>query len=87
LRIDDRLGSIERGKAASFVIFDLQSENLHPTRNLLASLVTRADASDIAAVVHHGFVVSGEIPRRERVPVLPDLKDDSASGIPNAGSR
>jgi 5-methylthioadenosine/S-adenosylhomocysteine deaminase len=80
LKLDDRLGSIECGKAASFIVFDLRSDNLNPTRDLLASIVTRADATDIAAVVNHGFVVAGAMPVREHVSPLPSLNGGMPAG-------
>ncbi|HLE57912.1 MAG TPA: amidohydrolase family protein [Rhodothermia bacterium] len=71
LNLDQGLGALTLGKAASFIVFDLQTDNLYPARDPLASIVNRADTSDIAAVVHHGSVVFGELKARSNVPELP----------------
>lgn len=73
LNLADRLGSLAPGKAASFVVFDLQTDNLYPARDPLASIVNRGDMSDIAAVVHDGLIVAGELVARDAAAVPPTL--------------
>jgi cytosine/adenosine deaminase-related metal-dependent hydrolase len=59
--LDDTLGSITVGKAASLVVVDMSSPNLAGSVNPLASLVERATAADIRAVLVDGAVVHGAI--------------------------
>jgi 5-methylthioadenosine/S-adenosylhomocysteine deaminase len=59
--LDDTLGSITVGKAASLVVVDMSSRNLAGSVNPLASLVERATAADIRAVLVDGAVVHGAI--------------------------
>jgi cytosine/adenosine deaminase-related metal-dependent hydrolase len=58
----DELGSLARGKRADMVMFDLDSLNLRPLHDPVASLVNRADIADIRAVVHEGRVARGALP-------------------------
>jgi len=55
------VGSLERGKLADVVVFDAGSPNLRPVRDPVATLVNRADARDIAAVLHEGRIVHGRL--------------------------
>jgi cytosine/adenosine deaminase-related metal-dependent hydrolase len=59
--LDDRLGWLAPGKDATFVVFDTETDNLRSSEDPLASVVQRADRSDIAAVVIQGEVVAGSI--------------------------
>jgi cytosine/adenosine deaminase-related metal-dependent hydrolase len=58
---DREIGSLERGKLADVVVFDARSPNLRPVRDPVATLVNRADARDIAAVLREGRVVHGRL--------------------------
>ena len=62
LGIDDRLGWLDAGKDATFVAMDLTSDSLVGTSDPLASVVSRAEESDIAAVVVRGKLVVGDVP-------------------------
>jgi cytosine/adenosine deaminase-related metal-dependent hydrolase len=59
LQLDDELGSLSAGKAATLVALDLGSLNLVDSVDPVASLVTRAGAADIRAVLVDGRVVHG----------------------------
>jgi cytosine/adenosine deaminase-related metal-dependent hydrolase len=58
----DEFGSLARGRRADMVMFDLQSLNLRPLHDPVASLVNRADAADIRLVLHEGCAVHGALP-------------------------
>lgn len=62
LRRERDVGSLERGKLADVLVFDARSPNLRPVRDPVATLVNRADARDIAAVLREGRVVHGRLP-------------------------
>lgn len=47
LGMDERLGSIDPGKEARVIVFDMNSRNLRGSLNPLASIVRRAEPSDI----------------------------------------
>lgn len=47
LEMDERLGSIDPGKEARVIVFDRNSRNLRGSLNPLASIVRRAEPSDI----------------------------------------
>jgi cytosine/adenosine deaminase-related metal-dependent hydrolase len=55
------VGSLEPGKRADLVLFDVRSPNLRPVRDPVATLVNRADARDIAAILREGRVVHGQL--------------------------
>lgn len=65
LGIDDRLGSLSEGKDATFAAIRLVGGSLDGTSDPVASVVSRAEAGDVAAVVMRGKVVTGELPARE----------------------
>ncbi len=54
LKLDDRLGSISPGKAASMLAVDVESDNLVDSVNLIASIVDRASPTDLRAVIIDG---------------------------------
>lgn len=56
------IGSLAPGRRADMVMFDLQSLNLRPVHDPVASLVNRADVADIRAVLHEGAPVHGLLP-------------------------
>jgi cytosine/adenosine deaminase-related metal-dependent hydrolase len=58
---DREAGSLEPGKLADVVVFDARSPNLRPVRDPVATLVNRAEARDIAAVLREGRVVHGQL--------------------------
>lgn len=55
------VGSLEAGKLADVVAFDVRTPNLRPVRDPVATLVNRAEARDIAAVLREGLVVHGHL--------------------------
>lgn len=59
--VDDRLGSIVPGKSASLVVFDLRRDSLAYSTDAIASIVQRATAADISAVLIDGEVVHGTL--------------------------
>lgn len=61
LQLDDELGSLAPGKSATLVALDLDSTNLVDSADPLASLVARAGAADIRAVLVDGRVVHGAL--------------------------
>lgn len=62
LGLGDRLGSISEGKEATFVAIDLESDSMTGTADPIASVVSRAEVTDIAGVVVRGKVVVGGLP-------------------------
>jgi cytosine/adenosine deaminase-related metal-dependent hydrolase len=50
MRIDQRLGSIREGKEARVMVINSRSNNLWGSVNPLASVVRRAEPSDILAI-------------------------------------
>lgn len=61
LGLDD-LGYLDRGKAATLVVFDARRQNLARSLNPIASIVSRAEAADIEAVMVDAAVVHGALP-------------------------
>lgn len=59
--LDDSLGSITPGKSASLAIFDLRRDSLAYSVDPVASIVHRASAADISAVIIDGEVVHGAL--------------------------
>ena len=59
--LDDTLGSITAGKSASLVVVNMASRNLAGSVNPVASLVERATAADIQAVLVDGVVAHGAL--------------------------
>lgn len=58
LGIERELGTLEPGKAASFVVLNFASMNLRGVRDLHAAIVHRAGPQDIRRVVSHGVDVT-----------------------------
>jgi cytosine/adenosine deaminase-related metal-dependent hydrolase len=58
------IGSLEPGKLADVVAFDARSPNLRPVHDPVATLVNRAEARDITAVLREGRVVHGRLAAR-----------------------
>ncbi|MEM2291714.1 MAG: amidohydrolase family protein [Nitrososphaerota archaeon] len=54
LRLDGEYGSLVVGKKASFILLNLNSPNLRPTKNVYSCIVHRACLSDVALVVING---------------------------------
>jgi 5-methylthioadenosine/S-adenosylhomocysteine deaminase len=57
LGLDDRIGSIEAGKAADIIIVDMNKPHLTPMYNPYSHLVYAASGSDVATVIINGAVV------------------------------
>lgn len=57
LGIDDKVGSIEVGKHADFIIINTDSPNLTPVWNPVASVVFAAQGSDVDTVVIDGRII------------------------------
>lgn len=54
LKLDDRLGSLERGKDADITIIDGRSANLSPLNDVFSAIVFAADKSNIERVYSRG---------------------------------
>jgi len=63
LGLGSMIGSIEEGKRADIAFLDLNSPNLHFSRDLVASTVHRARACDVRCVMVDGDILHGSIPR------------------------
>ena len=61
LQLDDVLGSLAVGKSASIVAVDMTSNNLAYSLDPIASLIERATAADIRAVLVDGRLVHGAL--------------------------
>jgi len=61
LKLDHELGSIGPGKAASLLVIDMESDNLVGSVDPIASIVDRAGASDIRAVLVDGKLAYGTL--------------------------
>ena len=61
LQLDDVLGSLAVGKSASIVAMDMTSNNLAYSLDPIASLIERATAADIRAVLVDGRLVHGAL--------------------------
>lgn len=57
LGIEDKVGSIEAGKRADVIIFDMLNPYLTPTRNPLTSIVLYGTAGDIDTVIVDGKIL------------------------------
>lgn len=57
LGIFDRVGSLEPGKRADIVIFDLRAPHLNPVHNPVSQIVYAARASDVKATIVDGQVL------------------------------
>jgi cytosine/adenosine deaminase-related metal-dependent hydrolase len=60
LRLDKDLGSLTPGKEASFIVFDLSSQNLKYQQDVVSALVHRATPADIAGIYVKGHCVVNE---------------------------
>jgi cytosine/adenosine deaminase-related metal-dependent hydrolase len=56
----DRIGSLEAGKQADFVVFDMDKPHLTPSFNPVATLVYNASGADVRTVVIAGKIVVEE---------------------------
>ena len=54
LRLDKELGSLTPGKQASFIAFDLHSQNLEYQQDVISAIVHRASPGDIAEIYIRG---------------------------------
>ena len=54
LGLDKKLGSLEPGKEASFIVLDINTINLRNTKNIYASIVHRAGPQDIILFISRG---------------------------------
>jgi len=57
LGLDSRIGSLEPGKAADFIVIDTDSPHLQPMWNPVAAVVFAAQGSDVDTVVIDGTLV------------------------------
>jgi cytosine/adenosine deaminase-related metal-dependent hydrolase len=71
---DDQIGSIETGKRADLVIFDLQRPEWVPTHDVVRNLVYSADGGSVKTVL-----VDGRVVLRDRTPLVDErrLLDDA----------
>ncbi len=57
LGMDDKIGSIEKGKKADIIIIDLGKPHLHPLFNVYSLLVYSMKSSDVESVIVNGQLV------------------------------
>jgi 5-methylthioadenosine/S-adenosylhomocysteine deaminase len=57
LGLDDRIGSVEVGKAADLIIIDMNKPHLTPMYNPYSHLVYAAAGSDVTTVIINGKIV------------------------------
>lgn len=60
LRIDDRVGSIEKGKRADLAVIDLEKPHLTPCPRPISNLVYSANGSDVVTTIVDGNVIMEE---------------------------
>ncbi|MFB0557856.1 MAG: amidohydrolase family protein [Candidatus Bathyarchaeia archaeon] len=70
LGIDDKVGSLERGKRADVIIFDMLNPYLTPTKDPLTSIVLYGTPSDIDTVI-----VDGKILKQDGVLTTIDMRE------------
>lgn len=70
LGIDDKIGSLEPGKKADVIIFDLLNPYLTPTKDPLTSIVLYGTPSDIDTVI-----VDGKILKQDGVMTTIDMRE------------
>ena len=70
LGLDDRIGSIEVGKAADLIIIDMNKPHLTPMYNPYSHLVYAASGSDVSTVI-----INGKIVMRDRILLTIDIID------------
>lgn len=58
LKMDDRIGSLEPGKAADVILVDTRSLNMQPLYDVYAAIAYQADAGDIYTTIVNGRVVA-----------------------------
>ena len=58
LKMDDRIGSLEVGKAADLILVDTHSLNMQPMYDVYSSLVYQADPHDIYTTIVNGRVIA-----------------------------
>ena len=63
LGLDSTLGSIEEGKNADIVLLNTNTPNLCFSRDLIGSIVHRANRNDVQCVMVGGEIVHGKIPK------------------------
>lgn len=61
LHLDDQFGSLTKGKSASMVVIDMETDNLSGSLDPLASVVDRANAADVRAVLIDGVLAHGNL--------------------------
>jgi cytosine/adenosine deaminase-related metal-dependent hydrolase len=63
LGLASTLGSIEEGKNADIVLLNTNTSNLRFSKDLIGSIVHRANRADVQCVMVSGEIVHGEIPK------------------------
>jgi len=63
LGIASKVGSLGEGKTADIVFLDFRTPNLASSKDLIGSIVHRANREDVRCVMVEGEVVHGNIPR------------------------
>lgn len=58
LKMDDRIGSLEPGKAADVILVDTRSLNMQPLYDVYSAIVYQANAHDIYTTIVNGRVVA-----------------------------
>lgn len=70
LGLDDRIGSVEVGKAADLIIIDMNKPHLTPMYNPYSHLVYAASGNDVSTVI-----INGKIVMRDRQLLTIDISD------------
>lgn len=83
----DRIGSLEPGKRADFVVFDLDRPHLTPAPNPLSALVCAGTGKDVHMVVIDGKVVvqDGQVLTLDQGRILAEARERSARLYHRAG--
>jgi len=87
LGMDDRIGSIEKGKSADLLLIDLSGVNTRPYNNLVNNLVFAANSSNIERVIVEGetLMEKGVFTRFDRDSMLDEVERRAAEIYRKAG--
>lgn len=60
LGLEDKIGSIEKGKKADIILIDINKPHLTPENDIITNLVYSANSSDIHTVIVNGNIIMDE---------------------------
>ena len=77
LNMDDRIGSVEVGKKADFILCDLNKPHLTPLYNEYSQVVYAMQASDVETVVIDGRIImeNQQLLTIDEAKVMADIRD------------